>query len=149
MLPQFLIFSFKRGDDQREAVRKRVRRSATPEDTTYFPSQRALAKEMEENEVAASGMGSRTPMPTAALNFLQNLVDTQINVNHSGASAMRSQNPDDPMGVARGVEWEVPERRKPNGKDHDQCPRTQFSFLGMSDDIIGSDCGSFAPSRPE
>ena len=126
-----------------------MRSSATPEDTTYFPSQRALAKEMEENEVAASGMGSRTPMPTAALNFLQKLVDTQINVNRSGASAMRSQNPDDPMGVARGVEWEVPERRKPNGKGDGQCRRTQFSFLGICGDIIDSDCGNFAPSNPE
>lgn len=51
-----------------------------------------------------------------AREILNDINRTRINVPLTGRAAVRSNDPDDPLGVAKGVMWEPSEKAKPFGK---------------------------------
>lgn len=108
-----------RGDHLDPAIRDLITRSFQSENTSLVDADASLAADMPSEQHTSSGERERTfinGMPKNAYDKLKELNLTRINVPLLGKAAIRSDDPDDPLGVAKGRIWEQPKRKSPNSK---------------------------------
>ena len=101
------------------AIRDLITRSVQSENTSLVDADVSLASDMSSEQQTSSGERERTfinGMPKNAYEKLKELNLTRINVPLLGKAAIRSDDPDDPLGVAKGRIWEQPKRKSPNSK---------------------------------
>ena len=104
-LLQFLFYSFLRGDNPDPATRERVMRHVKSENSTILNAQFGMRETKDSMYEDVKGI-------------LNDIITSRINTPLTGAAASRSNDPDDPLGVAKGVKWERPEMNEPNSKFH-------------------------------
>lgn len=116
---QFMFYTFLRADDPDPAVRERVLETEEPDKTTHLSSKLDMAVKMGNGSKSRSKSHKRVDdshLHKGAKKFLKSLNSTTINVDFAGKAAERSADPNDPMGVGKGLRWKKPQPLMENSK---------------------------------
>ncbi|CAD7703073.1 unnamed protein product [Ostreobium quekettii] len=105
-LNEFIRYDFDRGDDPDPNIREHVLRNERPDSTT-------LTEEVSSGEGIGYFHKVKGILRNSLTQILQQTIDARINYPLVGPRAVRTADPHDPFGVAKGVLWEEPRKKHP------------------------------------